>query len=332
MHRISRVPRSNRRPIAIAALLLACLHPAPAQDATPVFQATTNLVLVDVQVLHAKTRAPGPVLTVRDLRILEDGVPQDIRFFSRDELPLSVVLLFDGTPSVHGPLKRLAEAARGALDHFKPQDEVAVVTYGASARVVDGFSTDRERNARAIADAAGKPNEENAYFNEAVYQAAMQLRRSSNPGARRVIVWLTDNEPNVPDRARPLHSEIDTLHALNEDGVVVAPILLRDAAWLPFIAMYRLAEYGAAKARPPGDAARYAELTGGNTLKLAGKSPAERLGALIDELRARYTIGFSPSADKPAGTFCDLRVELAPETALRPKEWTVFARRGYYRK
>jgi VWFA-related protein len=317
----------------IPALLLACLHPAPAQDATPVFQATTNLVLVDVQVLHAKTRAPGPALAARDLRILEDGVRQDIRFFSRDELPLSLVLLFDGTPSVHGPLKRLGEAARGALDHLKPQDEVAVVTYGASARIVDGFSTDRERNTRAIADAAAKPNEENAYFNEAVYQAAMQLRQSANPAARRVIIWLTDNIPNVPDDPKhPTHTEIEALRALHEDGVVVAPILLKDLKWLPFAAMYELAQKGHAKAFPPGDAARYAEVTGGQTLKLAGKSPAERLGAMIDELRARYTIGFSPAADKPAGTFCNLRVELTPEGTLRPKEWTVLARRGYYRK
>jgi hypothetical protein len=65
---------------------------------------------------------------------------------------------------------------------------------------------------------------------------------------------------------------------------------------------------------------------------LRGKQAGQRLAELIDELRARYTIGYRPAQSKPAGTFCKLRVELAPQGALRPKEWTVLARQGYYRK
>ena len=52
----------------------------------------------------------------------------------------------------------------------------------------------------------------------------------------------------------------------------------------------------------------------------------------IDELRARYTIGYRPSNAQPAGIFCKIHVELAPDGRLRPKEWRVLARQGYYRK
>ena len=54
--------------------------------------------------------------------------------------------------------------------------------------------------------------------------------------------------------------------------------------------------------------------------------------ASIDELRARYTLGYRPADPQAAGTFREIRVELAPSGTLRPKEWTVLARRGYYRK
>ena len=39
-----------------------------------------------------------------------------------------------------------------------------------------------------------------------------------------------------------------------------------------------------------------------------------------------------PPESQSAYTFRRIRVELAPDGALRPKEWTVRAREGYYRK
>jgi len=63
-------------------------------------------------------------------------------------LPLSVVLLFDLTESVHGVLHPLAAGARAALGHLKPEDEVAVMVYAASARTVDGFTRDHARTTR----------------------------------------------------------------------------------------------------------------------------------------------------------------------------------------
>jgi hypothetical protein len=98
-----------------------------AQQSTPVFQATSELVLVDVQVLNVKTGTPAPLLTARDFRVFEDGAAQPIVHFSRDEYPLSAVLLFDLTGSVRGVLKRLAMGGRSALDHLKPADEVSVM-------------------------------------------------------------------------------------------------------------------------------------------------------------------------------------------------------------
>jgi hypothetical protein len=49
----------------VPALRLAAMAPF-AQDQTPVFRATSELVLVDVQVLHNKTGAPAPALQAAD--------------------------------------------------------------------------------------------------------------------------------------------------------------------------------------------------------------------------------------------------------------------------
>src|SRR5512140_593390 len=114
------------RGFAVSCLLLAAM-PLGAQDQPPVFRTTSELVLVDVQVRSSKTGTPGPVLEASDFQVSEEGTPQEILHFSRDEFPLSVVLLFDLTDSVHAVLKRLAEGAKNALEHFKAADEVAVM-------------------------------------------------------------------------------------------------------------------------------------------------------------------------------------------------------------
>jgi VWFA-related protein len=311
-------------------------------DATPVFRTTTELVLIDAQVVHKKTKTTTGALTKKDFQIYEDGVLQEIKSFSRDQLPLSIILLFDLTDSVRPVLKQLGAGAKTALTHLKPEDEVAVMVYAASARLVEGFTTDRSRTVAAIERAAGDESNEAAFFNEGVYQASQQLRQSANPSSRRVVIWLTDNLPNVPSEfmrahggksvpAGSLHTEQEAFQSLYESGTVVSPLLKRTTYALPMYGMIMAFEAPWRKKYPPGDAYKYAERTGGQAVKLGGKKAEERLAELIDDLRARYTIGYRPSTAKPAGTFCKVRVDLSPETSLRPREWNVLATAGYYR-
>ena len=327
--------------LAAAIVLLAA--GAWGQDGTPVFRATSELVLLDVQVINNKTKTATGQLEAHDFELFEDGAPQKISFFGRDQLPLSVVLLFDLTDSVRGVLHRLAAGAQAALDHLKPEDDVAVMTYAASARLIDGFTRDHARTAAAIAQAADMKSDDAAFFNEAVYQAAAQLDNSSNPSSRRVIIWLTDNLPNVPTgfntrhNAKGLggaapHTEEEAIRKLHESGTVVMPLLLKDRLAAIWSELIMTAERPYRKQYPPGDAHKYAELTGGFAAGMRGKGVDQRLAEVIDDLRGRYTIGYRPPEEKPPGTFCRVKVELAPGGPLRPQEWRVLARDGYYRK
>jgi VWFA-related protein len=310
------------------------------QEGQPVFRTTSELVLLDVQVIHKKTAISTAALRREDLQVFEDGKPQRLAFCSRDELPLSIVMLFDMTATSQVVLKRLAEGARSALAHLKPGDEVAVMVYAAHGRVIDGFTTDRERTVAAI-ERAGRENQPGgAFFNEAVWEAAGLLRKSSTPSGRRVVIWLTDNLPNVPmqrtdssdGESRAVHTESEAIRSLHESGTVVAPLLVRSSLAMAWAGPVLALEAPFRHSHPPGDARKYAELTGGEAISLAGKEVKERLGELIDDLRSRYTIGYKPTNEKPAGTFCKVQVSLAPGSVLRPREWKVLARAGYYRK
>ena len=313
------------------------------QDNSAVFRATSQLVLLDVQVLQAKTKTSTGALASKDFEVYEDGVRQDVSVFGRERFPLSVVLLFDLSPSVRGVLRRLADGAQIALQHLRPEDEVAVMVYSASAQLVDGFTTDRQRTVAAIGRAAAMKSGEAAFFNEAVFQATRQLDHSQAPNSRRVILWLTDNFPDAPSgfmrghfgkslNGNPPHSEAEAIRALHESGTVVTALLLKDPLAMTWAEALYAAEAPYRLKFPAGNAHQYAEITGGVSPGLRGKNVEERLTEAIDGLRSRYTVGYSPKSAQPAGTFCRIHVALAPGAPIQPQDWKVLVRQGYYRK
>jgi len=328
---------------ALLFLLLGVIPHSLAQD--PVFKVTTDLVVVDAQVVSKKTGRTIGALKREDFELYEDGVKQDIAFFSQNELPLSIVFLFDLTDSVRPVLKPLAAGALEALQHLKPEDETAVMVYAASAQLLQGFTTGRPATVSAIEKASEMQSDEPAFFNEGVFQAAAQSTKATNPSSRRVIVWLTDNVPNVPSEfmrkhfgksvpAGSLHTESDAFQQLFESGTVVSALLERSAMSDVFIValtknpLFALGR----KHHPPGDVYKYASETGGLVMKSSKEDVATKLAQLIDQIRTRYSLGYRSTVEHPAGQFCEIKLKVATAVEKREGQAVVKAKRGYYRK
>jgi VWFA-related protein len=336
------------RHLSIFGLVLACaIATAQTQDspsAAGVYRLTARVAVVDAQVVDKKTGRPHRELKRHDFQVYEDEVRQQITSFTQDDLPLSLVLLFDLTDSVRPVLKSLAAGALESLNHLKPEDEVAVMTYSASAQLLQDFTTDRALAAKAIEKASRMESWEAAFFNEGIFQATEQLMRRKDPSRRRVIVWFTDDIPNFPDpetRARygrslgkaKLHSEKEAMEDLWRSGTVVCTLLLRSQMSDDAYSL-RMSEgletRMAGLQHPPGDVYRYAQATGGQVMELRGKHSHERLADMFDDIRMRYILAYHPSVVKPAGRFCSIKVKLAPELA-KQKNLVVEAKQGYYR-
>jgi VWFA-related protein len=316
---------------------------AQSRPELPVFKTQSEEVLIDVLALERKSRRPIISLQASDLRVLEDGVPQPIVSFSRDELPLSIVLLFDLTDTVRPVLKPLAKGARAVLEHLKPQDEVSVMVFSSSAQVLQDFTTDRDLAVRAIERASRMESTDATFLNEDVVEGVAQLRAARNPQGRRVLVWLTDGTANIPSdemraqhgRLAPayVHTEKEARRALLASGAVVTALIEESELTEREVmrARFDAKDLLQRSAFPPGDIRRFADLTGGTVVSEPGRKTAARLAQLLDELRARYTIGYRPLMERKAGTYCAVRVELAPESAARLGKVTLRARAGYYR-
>ena len=65
---------------------------------------------------------------------------------------------------------------------------------------------------------------------------------------------------------------------------------------------------------PPGEVYKYADATGGQVIEFKQKELQQKLAMMIDDLRMRYSLGYHPSAQKPKGKYCAIKVKLAPET------------------
>jgi VWFA-related protein len=317
-------------------------HAQTAEPKTPVYHVDVHMVLVDTQVLNKKTRHAIPSLKATDFQVYEDNILQRLKVFNQDTMPLSVVLLFDLTDSVRPVLKSLGEGAIEALQHLKPEDEVAVMTYAASAQVLQEATTDRALAVAAIEKASRMESEEAAFFNEGIFQAADELTKSKNPYSRRVIIWLTDNVPNIPSEdAIPLryrkslkggmpHTQAEAIQHLLHTNTVVCSLLKQSD--LSISGESGLISKPAERMlHPPGEVYKYASISGGQVIEFKKKELQEKLALLIDDLRMRYTLGYRPSAQKPKGKYCAIKVKLAPDTKKAIGNVTVEARQGYYR-
>src|SRR5437660_1824038 len=100
---------------------------AQTKDSIDVVKVNTDLVVFDAQVVDKKTRRIIGDLSRDDFEVTENGVKQQISYFSRDELPLSIILLIDVSRSVRPIIHEIRDGALNALQRLKPQDEVAVM-------------------------------------------------------------------------------------------------------------------------------------------------------------------------------------------------------------
>ena len=301
--------------------------PVPAQVDDNVIRLTTDLVVVDTQVV---AQASGKIiggLKAGDFIVEEDGVKQELSFFAQDKLPLSVVLLFDLTDTVQPVLKELAKGALQSLQHFKPEDELAVLVYAQQVQTLQGFTRERAPVAAAIEQASTLHElHQLALFNEALFQASEYLHANAAPRTRRLILWLTDNLPNKPPKSA--HTEDEAFTQLFEHDIAVFGLTLQSAEGK----VYGFFELLSGGKKGAGDIFKYAERTGGEVVKAEKENVDQRLAEIIDHVRARYTLGYVSTNMSAAPGFRRLRVRVTPAVEKREGKVVLRGKAGYFAK
>ncbi|MFQ5791367.1 MAG: VWA domain-containing protein [Acidobacteriota bacterium] len=154
------------------------------------FRVTVDLISLNVTVTDTRNRF------VTDLKrdnfsVYEDGIMQEISVFSREDLPLRMILLLDTSASMDEKLGFAQQAAVEFVATLKAEDLAEVVEFGSKAYVLQEFTSDHDKLARAIrmTQAGGTTSLYNA-----LYIALKDLSRRRQDVRRQAIVVLSDGE------------------------------------------------------------------------------------------------------------------------------------------
>jgi Ca-activated chloride channel family protein len=280
----------------------------PAQPPQVPFRAGVDLVSLNVTVTEGTGRYITD-LTAEDFNVFEDGVKQDVTFFTRTNLPIALALLLDTSASMENKLPTAQEAAIGFARRLRPQDLAEVVDFDSRVVVLQSFSNNAAELEQAIrkTSAGGSTSLYNA-----VYIALKDLKKvvakSADEIRRQAIVVLSDGE--------------DTSSLLPFEEVL-------DLAKRSETAIYAI---GLRAGEGPGTSAKgfkeaefvmrqFSQETGGRSFFPNQLSDlATVYGQISDELSSQYTVGYTSKNPKRNGAWRRVVVRIArPNLTARTK-------------
>jgi VWFA-related protein len=312
-----------------------------------VLKIDTSLVLVDGIVVSKKTKAIVGDLSSDDFIIRENGKPRTITHFSREELPLSLVMLVDVSGSVRPIIDEIRRATFDALSELKQSDRVGLMIFANKAKLITELTTDRDQLSGRFDEIWNESEEvgNGTFINTGIYEAARYLHRETAASDRRAIILITDDE----DFRNHIPAREVVLNELYESGTTLCSIVVsrgnkaRQAVTLgataaitainPAVGGVLIGMKILRKATSPGGTSHFfSERTGGVTVGTRGEGIGDVFVNMVHLLRTRYTFGYEPPDLPDDGKLRTIKLEVQSEVQSRKGKMQVFARHGYFKK
>src|SRR3989475_3902154 len=149
-------------------------------------------VQLPISVLDREGR-PVNGLTKDNFLIFEDKVPQTIKTFKHEDIPLSLGLIIDNSGSMRNKRERVNSSALAFVRESNPEDETFIVNFDDSAYLEQDFtgSIGDLIDALENIDARG----ETALY-DAVYLAADKISKDAKKD-KKALLLISDGEDNA---------------------------------------------------------------------------------------------------------------------------------------
>jgi len=262
----------------------------------------TRVVLIPVTVTDL-LGAPFAGLSKEAFRVFEDGVEQQVRYFSRDDAPLSLGVVFDASRSMEDRLDRCRAAVSRFFTGATQGDEFFLVEFSDAPRLLCDFTADPTRIERALVKI--EPQNWTALL-DAVYMAIDRMKHARN--ARKALLILSDGGDN---NSRYTQSEMKSL--VREADVSIYSISIGGGLLRRHVRLLRT----------------LADETGGRVSEIDSLAELpEAVHQLNAAMRNRYVLGYSSNSPRRDGLYRKVQVRLNPQPDLPPlrTSW----RMGYY--
>src|SRR6185369_10788252 len=307
------------------------------QDSDEVIKTETNLTNIFFTAADKNKRFISD-LKAEDIRIFEDGQPQEVVTFQQNiDLPLSIAILIDTSISEQYTLPEEKEAARAFLENvLRPQkDEAAVVSFTGETTLEQGFTGSIDRLRRAIDHVEfippsgyvggrvivnGTPPISDTNQNlagstaiwDAIWATSEELMAQSAEHSRRAIILLTDGD-DTSSRMK-IHDAVE--RAQKADAFIYA-IGIGDRY------QFNVNE---------GDLRKIAERTGGRAyFPKHERDLRDAFTQIQRDLREQYLIAYSPSNKARDGSYRKIEIQVV-NPALKQQDLKLNYRAGYFAK
>lgn len=311
---------------------------------TPTINPEDEEIRVDTQVVNVlftaqdKERRLMLGLKKEDVKIFEDGKPQEISAFARQvDLPLSLAILIDTSISQERTLPEEKAAAIAFLENFiRPaKDEVAVISFTGESTLEQGMTNNLARLRRAIDRVQFVP--------PAGYIGGGVLAPGTPPisgGSTQIAgstaiwdsIWVTSDEilGPAPDKTRRaiilITDGYNTSGKKKLDEAVLAAQKAEAVIYSVGIGdnFYDGVDEGALK--------KISERTGGRAFfPRDERQLRDAFKQIEEEMRSQYLLAYEPSNQALDGSYRTIEIQLAnPELAKQKVRLT--HRQGYFAK
>jgi len=275
---------------------------APAQDA--VFRTGTRLVLLQVSVVDRNDKLVTN-LPQKAFRVYENGVEQQIRFFRREDVPVSLGLVIDNSGSMKDRRETVEASCLGLVKASNREDQVFIVNFNDEAYLDAPFTNTLEKLEEGVAriDSRG-----GTAMRDAISMSIDYLKEEGKL-EKKVLMVITDGD----DNASAVTLE-QLVRKAQQSEVLIYIVGLLDQE-----------DRGAAR-RAQRAIRAISEASGG--LSFFPKALDEVAALTLQvahELRNQYTITYTPTNPTLDGSYRTIRVKVdGPD---RPVART---RTGYY--
>ena len=276
--------------------------PPEVLDADSVIRINSELVQLHVRVIDRNNKPIGNVAK-GEFHVFEDGVPQTIETFTREEVPISYGLAVDTSASLRSQIQSVIDAGKTIVNSNKPGDKTFLVRFISSDKIQteQDFTDNRDLLIDAL-DNLYVEGGQTAVI-DAVYLSAEHVAeyKEGDEGdrRRRALIVITDGE----DRSS-FYKEPQLLARLREEDVQIYVIgfvneLDKDAGFIR---------------KSPRDKAvnlinKLASETGGRAFFPESVSELPQIAnEIVRDMRTQYVIAYNPTNKTQDGSYRAIKV------------------------
>lgn len=314
-------PAPGQRPVDRIAPTLGEPPPVPRLKPTPtptppetldpdsIVRVNTDLVQLHVRVIDRNNRPINDV-PQNAFHVFEDGAPQPIENFSREEVPISYGLAVDTSGSLRSQLQSVIDAGKSIINANKPGDETFLVRFISSDKIetVQDFTASKELLMDGL-DSFYVEGGQTAVI-DAVYLTAEHVseyrRGDDGDRRRRALIVITDGE----DR-NSFYKQEQLFARLREEDVQIFVIgfvneLDKEAGLIRKSPREKAVQLINKLATETGGRAFFPE----SIADLPGIA-----NEIIRDLRTQYVIAYNPTNKTQDGTYRAIRVTVDQPTS-----------------